>query len=60
MLGPCPPEAHEYEFALYALNVQALEGVDGCVQPGEVYRLLRDNPELVLEVTYLTGVHTPP
>lgn len=58
-LGPCPSEPHSYEFALYALSVPSLEGMDQNRQPTEVKALL-EQADFVLKKTTLTGLYTPP
>jgi len=55
-LGPCPPNKHTYEFAVFALDVATLAGVTTASTRAEV------NTEILnhdLASTTLTGTYTP-
>jgi hypothetical protein len=56
-LGPCPPEQHTYEFALYALDELPLTGVTLESTGDELVEVLT---ERALASTRLTGTFTPP
>lgn len=58
-LGPCPSERHRYELALYALDVETLDGLDTSKQPREIANRV-ESLEHVLGVATLSASYTPP
>lgn len=54
--GPCPPNAHTYEFVLYALDLATLPGLDDTSTANQVKAVLDDH---ALATTRLTGTYTP-
>jgi Raf kinase inhibitor-like YbhB/YbcL family protein len=56
--GPCPSEVHRYELALFALDVELLEGFDTTKQPREIANRL-DTHQNVLGVATLTAAYAP-
>ncbi len=55
-LGPCPPEAHTYEFKLYAVGARPLDGVNVDSSRTAVKAALE---AAALATTTITGVYTP-
>jgi Raf kinase inhibitor-like YbhB/YbcL family protein len=54
--GPCPPNAHTYEFALYALDEPTLAGLDMSSSIDDVLTAAEASP---LGVATLSGIYTP-
>jgi len=58
-LGPCPSEKHAYQFKLYALSLEKLEGASCNLQPIQIDDLVAQSGA-VLGETVLTSTYTPP
>jgi Raf kinase inhibitor-like YbhB/YbcL family protein len=55
-LGPCPPNTHTYEFAVYALSVATLPGASMTTTRAQAVPLIMQND---VAVATLTGTYTP-
>lgn len=55
--GPCPPDMHTYEFAIYAINATTLPGSMMSTTKMQALTAITANS---LGVARLTGTHTPP
>lgn len=56
-LGPCPPNKHTYEFAVFALDVATLPNVTTATDRAQVKKEILNHD---LGTTTLTGTYTPP